>query len=162
MAEILTTDSKGTDALQLERLSRRLNGLYALVLETERQFHPGIGGMALLDRLLKDPEWAWLRPLSRLIADIDHVLSQRDAITKHEHAVAATHIRGLVFNAGEFIDEGFLARYRPLLQLNPALASAHGELKGLLNDSPYEPEDEAERLHSRHVWAIRREQSRGM
>lgn len=153
-------ESKTADAVQLERLSRKLNELYALVLETERQFHPGIGGMALLDRLLKDPEWAWLRPLSRLIADMDHVLAQRDPITKHEHAVAATHIRGLVFNAGEFIDEGFLARYRPLLQLNPALVSTHGELKALLNESPYEPADEAERLHSRHVWTIRREHKR--
>src|SRR5262249_369905 len=99
------TEPKTTDAVHLEPLSRQVNELYALVLETERQFHPGVAGMALLDRLLKDPEWAWLRPLSRLIADMDHVLAQKEPITKHEHAVAATHIRGLIYNAGEFIDE---------------------------------------------------------
>jgi hypothetical protein len=61
----------------------------------------------------------------------------------------------VVFGQGDRIDEAFLARYRPLLQLSAALASTHGELKRLLDGLPAESENESERLHARHVWAMR-------
>jgi hypothetical protein len=112
-------------------------------------------GAALLDRLLNDPAWAWLRGLSSLMADIDHVLAQHEVPSDGDRAVAAAHIRGLLFGQGDLRNEQFLERYRPLLQLNPSLASVHGELKGLLNRQPTEPENESERLHARHQWAIR-------
>jgi hypothetical protein len=143
------------DAIQLTQIASKLHELFALTLKAERRFHPELGGFPLLDKLMNDPEWQWLRPLSTLLADIDHALAQKEELTTHEHALAATHVRGLVFNAGEFIDEKFLEHYRPLLQLSPELASAHGELKALLKDSPLQPEDESARLHARHTWAMR-------
>ena len=53
-------------------------------------------------------------------------------------AAAAGRVRALVFGIGEPRDEQFLNRYRPLLQVNAALASAHGELKRLLDVFPAE------------------------
>jgi hypothetical protein len=140
---------------ELTALNRLLQQLHSHILDTERQSNPGIAGAALLDRLLNDPDWAWLRGLSSLMAEIDHVLAQREAPSEADRAVAAAHIRGLLFGQGDLSNETFLARYRPLLQLNPSLASVHGELKALLNRQPLEPENESERLHARHQWAVR-------
>jgi hypothetical protein len=140
---------------ELAALNRLLQQLHSHILDIERQSNPGVAGAALLDRLLNDPNWAWLRGLSSLMAEIDHVLAQREAPSEADRAVAAAHIRGLLFGQGDLSNESFLARYRPLLQLNPSLASVHGELKALLNRQPLEPESESERLHARHQWAVR-------
>jgi hypothetical protein len=139
---------------QLETLSRKLQLLHAQTLEAEKQFHPVMGGWELLDKLMKDPAWAWLRPLSTLIADIDHVLAQEVPATEYDLAVVAAHARELL--AGEGASNAtFVERYRPLLQMSPELISVHGELKKLLKEVPSESDNEAERLHHRHQWAMR-------
>jgi hypothetical protein len=140
---------------ELELLSRKLQALYGLVLEAERQFVPSSGGLGLLDKLMNDPAWAWLRPLSALIAEIDHVLAQEQPPTEYDHAVVAAHIRGLLAGEGDLRNEQFLDRYRSLLQTHPELAGAHGELKAILKTAPTESANEAERLHARHQWAMR-------
>lgn len=140
---------------ELATLNGMLQQLHSHILDIERRSTPGVSGAALLDRLLNDPSWAWLRGLSSLMAEIDHVLAQNEAPSEADRAVAAAHIRGLLFGQGDLSNEQFLARYRPLLQLNPSLASVHGELKALLNRQPAEPENESEKLHARHQWAVR-------
>ncbi|HSD75096.1 MAG TPA: hypothetical protein VLB75_10025 [Steroidobacteraceae bacterium] len=150
-----TQPTRSETVAELATLNRMLQQLHSHILDVERQSNPGLTGAALLDRLLNDPGWAWLRGLSALMADIDHVLAQNEPPSESDRAVAAAHIRGLLFGQGDLSNEQFLGRYRPLLQLNPSLASVHGELKGLLNRQPAEPENESERLHARHQWAIR-------
>ncbi len=95
-----------------------------------------------------------------LTVEIDHVLAQAQAPTEYDHAVVAAHIRGLLSGEGELRQESFLERYRPLLQLNPELASAHGELRSLLRSAPTESANEAQRLHARHQWAMRAKRKR--
>ncbi len=141
--------------LELEAVSRALQELHKQILEAEGQYHPGRKGLALLDRLLNDPEWAWLRALSKLIADLDEALAKDTEVAPGDAAAAAGHVRALVFGLGEPRDEAFLSRYRPLLQKSAALASAHGELKLLIDALPPEPQSESEKLHARHVWAMR-------
>lgn len=142
-------------AAELAMLSRKLQQLYSHLLEAEREFQPSLAGLELLDRLVNDPAWAWLRPLSALIADIDHVLAQQQPPTEYDRAVVAGHLRGLLAGEGDLQNEQFLKRYRELLQMNLSLASAHGELKGMLRTLPEEAADEAERLHARHQWNMR-------
>jgi hypothetical protein len=120
------------DIDRLDAVSRALQDVHRKVLETEAPPIPGRTAASLLDRLINDPEWAWLRALSRLIADIDARLADDEALTPADAAAAAA--RALVFGVGERLDEDFLARYRPLLQQSPALASAHGELKRRLDE----------------------------
>jgi hypothetical protein len=139
---------------QLETLSRKLQQVHSLALAAEKQFHPVMGEWELLDKLMKDPAWAWLRPLSALIADIDHVLSEDQPPTEYDLAVVAGHIRDLLAGKGES-GQAFAERYVPLLQLHTDLVAAHGELKILLKNAPSESDDEAERLHRRHQWAMR-------
>jgi hypothetical protein len=140
---------------QLSTLSRALLRLHSLLLQAEKTFHPPSGGLELLDRLVNDHQWQWLRPLSALIADIDHVLAQDQPPTEYDLAVAAAHARELLTGEGDAQNAQFLGRYRGLLQLSAELASLHGELKGLLKAAPAEAADEADRLHHRHQWAMR-------
>jgi len=140
----------------LEDVSRKLQQLYAAVLHAERRFAPSGAGLELLDRLMNDPTWAWLRPLSTLIAEVDHALAQDAELSELEGAAAAAHIRGLIFGEGDTVDQEFLTHYRSLLQLDHALASTHGELRALLKKLPEESPNESERLHARHQWAMRR------
>ncbi len=115
--------------LGLEAISRALQELHKQILEVEAPQIPGRQGLVLLDRLINDPEWAWLRTLSMLIADLDEALSDPAEPTPETAAAYVGRVRALVFGLGESSDEQFLERYRPLLQESAALASAHGELK---------------------------------
>ena len=144
-----------TPTQQLERLSRKLRSLHSYALEQEKTFHAAMSQLELLDKLLHDPDWAWLRPLSRLMADIDAVLAFEQPPTEYDYMVAAAHARELLTGGGATPHPEFLERYRGLLQLSPELASTHGEIKGLLQSAPSEPQNEAERLHHRHQWAMR-------
>jgi hypothetical protein len=124
---------------ELEATSRALQELHRQILEAEGAYLPGRSALELLDRLLKDPAWAWLRALSKLIADLDEMIAGDEDVTAGDAAAAARRVRALVFGLGEARDEAFLARYRPLLQASVALASAHGELKRLVEaiDKPH-------------------------
>jgi hypothetical protein len=139
----------------LEAVSRALQALHKQILEAEGAYLPGRSSLELLDRLLNDPEWAWLRALSALITDLDEALAKDADLTPDDAAAAAGHVRALVFGLGEPRDEAFLGRYRPLLQRSAALASAHGELKRLVDALPPESQNASEKLHARHVWAMR-------
>jgi hypothetical protein len=88
-------------------------------------------------------------------------LSQAQAPTEFDYAVVAAHIRGLIAGETDLRHDPFLDRYRSLLQLNPELAAAHGELKMLLKSAPSEAADEAERLHRRHQWNERSTHHKG-
>jgi hypothetical protein len=121
---------------ELEAVSRALQALHKRILDAEGAHLPGRSALELLDRLLNDPGWAWLRALSRLIADLDEALAQDETVTQAQAAAAAGRVRALVFGLGEPRDEAFLGRYRPLLQASVALASAHGELKRLVDALP--------------------------
>ena len=145
----------------LDAVSRKLQELYGAVLSAERRFAPSGAGLELLDRLMNDPAWAWLRPLSSLIAEVDHALAQDAELSAMEGAAAAAHIRGLLFGEGDLVDNEFLTHYRSLLQLDHKLASTHGELRALVRKLPDESPNESERLHARHQWAMRRKH-RGM
>lgn len=120
----------------LEAVSRALQEVHRQVLEAEGSFIPGRTGVELLDRLINQPEWAWLRRLSMLIADLDEGLAGDADLAAEDGVAAAAQVRALVFGLGEPRDEAFLDRYRPLLQQSAALAGAHGELKRRIDALP--------------------------
>ena len=120
----------------LESISRALQDLHRRILEAEGAFLPGRPAVALLDRLIHDSEWAWLRPVSQLITDLDESLAGKHGVTTIDAQAAAVRVRALVFGVGEPQDAQFLERYRPLLQESASLASAHGELKRRIEALP--------------------------
>jgi hypothetical protein len=58
---------------QLRESSMALQGVLGALLEAERQFQPPASPLERLQQITTSPEWAWLQPLYRLIADLDHV-----------------------------------------------------------------------------------------
>lgn len=130
------TDTTSQLSLDLEAVSRALQAVHQQILEAEGAYLPGRGALVLLDRLINDPGWAWLRALSKLMANLDEARAEPGILTPGSAAAAVAHVRALVFGLGEPRDEQFLNRYRPLLQESAALASAHGELKRLIDALP--------------------------
>jgi hypothetical protein len=153
----------GTSALNevqsLGILSEALRNVHFHALEAERQFDPAARGLDLLDMLANDPGWAWLRSVSSLIAEIDHVLATDPGVSRAEVGAVAARARGLLFGEGELRDDAFLERYRPLLQQSHSLAVAHGKLKLVLDHLPEEPQDRTDRQAARESWRERTERT---
>ena len=128
----------------LQALSQSLLEIHTQILEVKRRSDPGLRGVPGMNRLIHDPEWAWLRSLSSLIADVDHRAASKEPLTEAEFADFASRARGTVLGQGDRSDAVFLAQYRPLFQDNAALASAHGELKRLLDQLHMKPKNDLE------------------
>ena len=153
-------NSPDTAYLQsLENASRAMRGLLGVIISVERRFGSEQSPLALLRQITTDPEWAWLQPLYQLIADIDHA-SHDGELPISEVAAIGSHAMALLSGVGVPIEEQFLERYRALLQTDPEVAIAHGAAMQALRKLPPEADTEAERLHARHQWAMRRKHQR--
>jgi hypothetical protein len=173
----MTTEHDWLGALRETSLA--LQAVLGAVLETERRFAPAVSPLQRLHEITTSPEWAWLQPLYRLIADIDHALAYAEDLPASEAAAIGAHARGLLSGprkeplsapkdglvpatnetlpgAGVAVERAFLDHYRSLLQADPAVAMAHARALKALQGLPSEPEDQAERLHARHQWNERR------
>jgi len=138
----------------LEDASRALRGLLGVIIAVERRFGTPQSPLALLRKIVDDPEWQWLRPLYQLIADIDHA-AHESQIPVTEVAAIGGHAMTLLSGKGAPIEQSFLDRYRALLQTDPEVAIAHAAALQSLRKLPPEADDEADRLHARHQWAMR-------
>jgi hypothetical protein len=88
---------------------------------------PGPGKMFQL--LVHDPFFAWLRPMSGLMAQIDEILDDEDKFAQHE----AAHLRQRV---EELIVEGshpFAERYLQILQAEADVVLHHAALRKALS-----------------------------
>ena len=128
---------ESTSSLEsLQDLSKILLEIHTQILDVKRRSDPGLRGVPGMNRLIRDPEWAWLRSLSSLIADVDHRAASKEPLTEADVAGFAARARGTLLGQGYRSDPDFLEQYRPLFQDNAALASAHGDLKHLLDRLP--------------------------
>ena len=141
---------------QLRALSEALQGVLAALLEAERHFAPPASPLERLKQITTSPEWAWLQPLYRLIADLDHALANDRELPASESAAIGAHARELLTGGGPASEQAFLEHYRALLQTDPAVAMAHAAALRTLQVLPREPSNESERLHARHQWNERR------
>jgi hypothetical protein len=138
----------------LAESSAALRRVLGALIRTERAFAPASSPLELLNQITTSEQWAWLRPLYRLIADIDHALDD-EVLPASEVAAIGAHARALLSGVGAPVEQAFLEHYRPLLQTDPELAIAHGAALQALQRLPAEPDNESERLHARHQWAMR-------
>jgi hypothetical protein len=136
--------------------SAALQGVLGALLEAERHFAPPASPLERLQQITTSPEWAWLQPLYRLIADIDHALAYAQDLPASESAAIGAHARELLSGGGTPAEEAFLEHYRALLQTDPAVAMAHAAALRALQTLPPEAASQAERLHARHQWNERR------
>jgi hypothetical protein len=141
---------------QLHESSEALQGVLGALLEAERHFAPPASPLERLTQITTSPEWAWLQPLYRLIADIDHALAHARELPVSESAAIGAHARELLTGGGAAPEQAFVEHYRALLQSDPGVAMAHAAALRALQALPPEAANESERLHARHQWNERR------
>ena len=82
------------------RAACALQGVLGALLEAERQFQPPASPARALQQITTSPEWAWLQPLYRLIADLDHALAYAKDLPASEAAAIGAHARELLTGGG--------------------------------------------------------------
>jgi hypothetical protein len=121
-----------TDArAALVELAAALRALHhRLLVATQRSFeklHGRVAGPgALLELVLHDPLFAWLRPLSQRIAELDE-LAAAGNLAPSDVDQACARIAALIDGEGEF-----RASYLVYLQAEPDVVVAHAGLRRLL------------------------------
>ena len=117
--------STATSALLHTRLLDLHRQLLAVV---KTEYERGSGSVAhpgeLLQLVIGHPAFAWLRPLSKLLVDLD----DKDVVPDAAAARAATEA---LFREGLFHDS-----YLPLVQSDPALSVEHGEVMRIVKGLP--------------------------
>ena len=90
----MSSDRPWLDSLRAS--STALQGVLGALLEAERQFAPPASPLERLQEITTSPEWAWLQPLYRLIADVDHALDHAHDLPESESAAIGAHARELL------------------------------------------------------------------
>jgi hypothetical protein len=124
-------------AAALQQVSSALLELHRLLIAVARaeyeSFHgPVSGPNHLLQLLMNDAGFTWLRELSGLIVRIDELAESED-LTRSEAAKIRTAIDSLIASP-----EGsdFARRYAMVLQNDPAVLQSHAEVRRALRGVP--------------------------
>jgi hypothetical protein len=127
----------GTDPTRthLDNISRALLRLHKALLDGERVSYERVHGRipsngAFFQLVLGDAWFAWLRPLSQLMARLDELCEEDEDSSRDEIAELMVTARTLLTpsEAGE----GFARHYYDALQRDPDVVLAHAAARGLL------------------------------
>jgi hypothetical protein len=122
---------------RLENARHALLNVHRTLLEAERIRYERQHGRvetsgALLQLILHDPWFAWLRPISALIVQIDEWLeSEPDAASPDLAEILLAQVRDRL--RPDEAGAAFQQRYYRLLQDEPTVAVAHAEARKLAN-----------------------------
>jgi hypothetical protein len=124
-------DSDRRDALAA--VAETLRPLHKALIEVtqvayEREHGTVAGPAALFQLLVHDPHFAWLRPMSGLMADLDEILDEDEPIEAARAAELRQRVEGLITEGGH----EFSARYLAVLQAEPDVVMAHAALRRAL------------------------------
>jgi hypothetical protein len=126
---------------QLRPVRQLLIELHKALIEAEReqyeQVHGRVPPAELLQLLLADPQFAWLRSISELIVQIDE-MSEADEPPTQGHA---EQVLGLVHRLLSQTDTRaeFARRYAETLERQPGLVLIHGRVMRALEASRTHP-----------------------
>jgi hypothetical protein len=121
---------------RLRALSTRLVRLHRLLLDRERDLyedrHGAIPARELFGLVLNDAQFAWLRSLSTLIAQIDEVVDAEETVTAETVQSAFREAHRLLKSGdpGEFRD-----KYHAALQDSPDIVMAHADVSRVLGSA---------------------------
>jgi hypothetical protein len=125
-----------------QRLAHVRNGLLDLhkkLLESERALYdhdvqPITSTGQYLDLVMNDPWFEWLRTLSGFIVMIDEaVASKKQPITDEQAAAFFKQAREMLRPSAE--GDAFARRYHEVLQRDPSIVLAHGEMMARFTDA---------------------------
>ena len=132
------TDPDVVEAQQAEKrlteLRHALLRLHKVLLDWERSGYERIHGRQsssdLLEALLNDPQFAWLRPMSQLIVRIDEILGEKTPPMRNDLEAVVSQVKVLTSpnEAGNMYER----RYDMALQEHPDAVFAHRDLLALL------------------------------
>ena len=128
--------SDAVPAATLQRLGdlrRSLLHLHKMLLDMERADFERVFGRLnsgeLLQLVINDARFAWLRLISALIVEIDEMMSADEPATVNEVENLLAQAR-LLFTSPA--DDAFREKYQAALQREPAVVMAHSEVTSLL------------------------------
>ncbi|MDR4466085.1 MAG: hypothetical protein MRJ66_17665 [Nitrospira sp.] len=116
-------------------LSRALLRLHKALLDDERVAYERVHGRipsngAFLQLALNDAWFAWLRPLSQLMAKLDELSEEDEPSTRGKCAEVLASVRALLTPTE--VGEGFGWQYHDALQRSPDVVLAHAAVRALL------------------------------
>jgi hypothetical protein len=122
------------DTSSLDRLRDALLQLHKTLLDAQRVRYEREHGRVesrgeLLELVLRDPSFEWLRVLSALIARLDELNAVDDKDVSEEVRAVVERLRMLVRFEG---NEGFTGPYREIIEAVPDALVAHVQLSRLL------------------------------
>ena len=118
-------------------LRQALMRLHKVLLDWERRGYERIHGRQsshdMLQVLLSDSQFAWLRPVSQLIVRIDEILSEPTPPMRNDVAAIVAAVRTLT--SPNESGNTYERRYDMALQQLPDAVVAHGEVRGLIKSA---------------------------
>lgn len=121
----------------LRDLRHALLRLHKSLLDWERAGYERIHGRqtsgALLDALLNDPQFHWLRAISQLIVRIDEMLEDEIPPEQGDLQAVIAHARDLA--APNETGNAYEQRYYAALQEHPDAVFAHRDLTALIKNN---------------------------
>jgi len=127
--------------LQLRPVRQTLIELHKALLEAERAQYELVHGRVppaeLLQLLLGDPQFAWLRSISELIVRIDELSEAEEPPTRQQSDEVQGLVRRLL--TGTDTRSEFARRYADTLQRQPAIVVIHGRVMRALGAPPTDP-----------------------
>lgn len=136
----MTSDNRTKDMISdatrahLNQIGRILLRLHKTILDAERAEYEGLYGRVnpgqMLQLLLNDPWFAWLRTLSELVVLVDEMAESKTPIMEQDADTLLKQIRN-VLKPAEGV-EGFGGKYYNALQHNPDAVLIHAEVSRLL------------------------------
>ena len=115
----------------LAELREALLRLHKALIESERVGYEKTFGRIASPyqfwQLLTNDSWfAWLRPVSQLVAAMDEMLDAKMALTATGADALAAHVKSLLVAVSG--DDGFSGHYDEALQRDPDVVFAHAEV----------------------------------
>ena len=126
-----TTDASSLDKLRPALLELHRTLLDAQRIRYEREYGRVESRGELLDLVLRDASFEWLRVLSALIAGLDELAAVDDRDVSGEMRGVIDKLRALVRFEG---NSGFTDPYREIIEAVPDALVAHVQLSRLLAD----------------------------
>jgi len=128
---------------QLRALSRTLRDVHRALIDFSRERYELANGVVrsrteLLDLLLNDEAFVWLRPLSRIIVAIDELAARDVPPTAAETERMRARVEALTTASDDL--NAFGSRYVALLASEPRVAMNHGDLRAAVTNSDGKPQ----------------------
>jgi hypothetical protein len=105
--------------------------LHKMLLDSERSLYEKVHGTiaspaAFLQLLIGDPWFAWLKPMTALVVEIDETLAARDLADNDDFRQLISRA-GILLNPAE-PNHGFAEHYADVIQRDSGVADLHAEI----------------------------------